>query len=169
MSAVPPFPTGQLQQLGYVVEDLDEATETFSATLGVPRFAVWRNMGAGLTEKIYRGRAEDFQFSCAFGYCGDVMIELVQHESGDSVFKEWLESRGPGLHHVCYLMDSPEEYEKSVDRMAEMGYPVAMSARSGEARVSYADTVDRFGAFTELAYGPPEFLAAFDRIKRGEI
>jgi catechol 2,3-dioxygenase-like lactoylglutathione lyase family enzyme len=166
---IPPFPVGQLQQLGYVVEDLDDAVEQFSTTFGIPRFFVWRNLATDITEKRLRGESADFQFSCAFGYSGDMMVELIQHDSGESIFKEWLDEKGPGLHHVCFLINSLEQFDETVEQMAAHGHRVAMSGRSGDARFSYADTVDSYGVFTELAYGPPEFLAAFDRIKAGDF
>ncbi|MFI1330622.1 VOC family protein [Streptomyces sp. NPDC020845] len=169
ISAVPPFPDGQLQQLGYVVRDLDEAIEQFSATFGVSRFFVWRDLGATITGKTYRGRPGEFQFSCAFGYAGDIMVELIQHDSGESIFKDWLDERGPGLHHVCFLMGSVQQFEAAVAGMEAAGHPIAMSGRSEDARFTYTDTVDPFGVYTELAYGPPEFLAAFDRIKAGDF
>jgi catechol 2,3-dioxygenase-like lactoylglutathione lyase family enzyme len=166
---IPAFPAGRIQQLGYVVEDLDDAVERFSTTFGVPRFFVWENLAVEVTEKTYRGQPADFQFSCAFGYSGDMMIELIRHDSGESIFKDWLDKKGPGLHHVCFLLDSLEQFGETVAGMAAHGHPVAMAGRSGDARFSYADTVDAFGVFTELAYGPPEFLAAFDRIKSGDF
>ncbi|MGC0386169.1 hypothetical protein [Streptomyces sp. SAI-129] len=95
-SLIPAFPEGRIQQLGYVVEDLDESVEKFSAMFGIKRFFVWENLAAEVTGKTYGGR-------------------------------------------------------------------------SGDARFSYADTVGDFGVFTELAYGPPEFLASFDRIKSGDF
>jgi hypothetical protein len=168
-SLIPPFPEGRIQQLGYVVEDLEESVEKFSAMFGIKRFFVWENLAAEVTEKTYRGQSADFQFSCAFGYSGDMMIELIRHDSGESIFKEWLDSRGPGLHHVCFLLSGLEQYEETVAGMAAHGHSVAMSGRSGDARFSYADTVGDFGVFTELAYGPPEFLASFDRIKSGDF
>ncbi|WP_308299009.1 VOC family protein [Streptomyces sp. GESEQ-35] len=168
-SLIPPFPAGRLQQLGYVVENLDDAVEQFSTTFGIPRFFVWKNLAADITEKTFRGKSADFQFSCAFGYSGDMMVELIQHHSGESIFQEWLDKKGPGLHHVCFLMSSLEQFDATVGQMAAHGHPVAMSGRSGDARFSYADTVERYGVFTELAYGPPEFLAAFDRIKAGDF
>ncbi|MFD5453314.1 VOC family protein [Streptomyces sp. NPDC127100] len=168
-SLIPPFPAGRIQQLGYVVENLDDAVEKFSTTFGVSRFFVWENLAAEVTEKKYRGQPADFQFSCAFGYSGDMMIELIRHDSGESIFKDWLDEKGPGLHHVCFLMGSLEHFEETVAGMSAHGHPVAMSGRSGDARFSYADTVDDFGVFTELAYGPPEFLAAFDRIRSGDF
>ncbi|QEU95756.1 VOC family protein [Streptomyces kanamyceticus] len=168
MPAIPAFPDGQLQQLGYVVENLDDAVQKFKETLGVPSFYIWRDLAAGMTEKTYRGDEADFQFSCAFGYSGDIMVELIQHDSGESIFKDWLNERGPGLHHVCFLMPDGGHFTDAVQAMADRGHPVAMSGRAGDARFSYADTVDLFGVYTELAYGPPEFLAAFDKIKSGD-
>jgi catechol 2,3-dioxygenase-like lactoylglutathione lyase family enzyme len=169
VSPIPSFPAAQLQQVAYVVEDLDKAVDFFTNSLGMPRFYTWRNLAAGQTEKTYRGRPGDFDFSCAFSYSGDVMVELCQHESGESVFKDWLETRGPGLHHTCYLLDSLDGFHAAVDGMAARGHDVAMSGRAGEARFSYADTVDAIGSYTEIAYAPAEFLTFFDRIKNGDF
>lgn len=169
ISGIPPFPNSQLLQLGYVVENLDDAVEKFKETLSVPRFYIWRDLATGMTGKTYRSAPGDFQFSCAFGYAGDIMVELIQHESGESIFKDWLTDRGPGLHHVCFLMPDVDHFTDAVDAMTRRGHPVAMSGRSGDARFTYVDTVDVFGVYTELAYGPTEFLTIFEKIKCGDF
>ena len=37
--------------------------------------------------------------------CGDVRIELLEPTAPDSPIAKFLESRGPGLHHVCLGTD----------------------------------------------------------------
>ena len=46
---------------------------------------------------------------------GETRIELVQPDSPNSPVAKFLETRGPGLHHVCFEVDDVEAELKRLD------------------------------------------------------
>jgi catechol 2,3-dioxygenase-like lactoylglutathione lyase family enzyme len=170
----PNLPAGfigrQFDQIAFVVEDLDSAQQTFRDLYGVDSWSVWEDLAAGQARKTYRGEPEEFQFSCAYGFAGDVLIELCRHDSGRSLYKDWLDTRGPGLHHFAFRLENEAEFEASIEIFGKNG---AQFAQGGEipdiGRWGYFDTVDQIGVYTEVYWSAPSVGEIFERMKRGEI
>jgi methylmalonyl-CoA/ethylmalonyl-CoA epimerase len=81
----------RIDHIGIVVADLDAAIHTYTTRLG------FRETGRLLL-------AEQ-QVEAAFLQSGDSTVELIaptDHTSGTARF---LESRGEGVHHICYSVD----------------------------------------------------------------
>ena len=162
------FLSQKLQQIAYVVHDFDDAAAFFKSSLGIERFFVWDNITKDQTEKIYKGKPGTFEFSAAYAYSGEMQIELCKHLSGENVYKDWLETRGIGLHHTGYLLDDGDEYDRAFRHLSDQGFEVAMAGRFGDCRWSYFDTVHLVGSYTEIYWLPPDMAPVFEKIKRGE-
>jgi catechol 2,3-dioxygenase-like lactoylglutathione lyase family enzyme len=160
---------GALQQVAFVVKDLTAAQEFFNRTMGVARFYVIDDFGLKATEKTFRGRPAEHNFKLALAYSGDTQIELIQHLSGDTCYKEHLERRGEGLHHLGFFLYDVEVYQRALDSLAAAGYSVLMSGRFGTTRYTYFDTEAAIGSIMEIVYldsGGKNFMA---KIKRGDF
>ncbi|MCU0518868.1 MAG: VOC family protein [Oscillatoria sp. Prado101] len=102
-------------------------------------------------------------------YAGNVQIELTQHLSGESIFKEFLERKGEGMHHLGFIVD---DYEKAVGDLAKNGYPIIQSGRAGNnpgVRFAFFDTEAAIGATVEILVLDDDMRNLFDRIKRGDF
>lgn len=157
----------KLEQIAYVVEDFDESMEFFKASLGIERFYIWDHITREQTEKIYRGGPGVFEFSAAYAYSGDMLVELCKHESGENVYKDWIEEKGIGLHHTGYLLETGEEYNRAFDHLSSQGFEVAMAGRMKDCRWSYFDTRHIVGSYTEIYWLPPDIKPTFDMMKAG--
>lgn len=83
MSAV-----NKVNHLGIAVKDLDEARAFWEKALGIP---------CTHTEELpERG------IKVAFLPIGDMRIELIAPTRETSEVSKFLETRGPGLHHLCF-------------------------------------------------------------------
>ena len=80
-------------QICFVVPNLEDAVSYWRATNGINNWSVVYDLAKGQIERQYRGQPDDFQFSCAFGFAGDTLIELARHDGGQSVYKDWIDSR----------------------------------------------------------------------------
>lgn len=70
-----PTLAGNVFQIGYVVPEIHAAVRFFKDKMGVPHFLVKEDIQG--QEQTYRGKPGDFRHSIAFGYAGDVQIELI--------------------------------------------------------------------------------------------
>ena len=151
-------------QIGYVVPDLTAATAFFKKNYAVPNFLEVR--GAGLSDQTYRGGPGNCRYNIAFGYFGDLQIELIEPVSGESTYKEFLQ-RNPqgGAQHIGVLVD---EFDTACAELQGKGYEIVQSGRNGKTRIAYFDTDRSVGTLTELVYLDPPDRERFQRLKRGE-
>jgi methylmalonyl-CoA epimerase len=80
-----------VHHVGLAVEDLDRALDTYE-----------RLFGARLE---HRSRVEEQGVEAASIRVGESRLELLASLGDDTPVGRFLASRGPGMHHVAYLVD----------------------------------------------------------------
>ena len=104
-------------QVGVVVRDLDRVTAELTRIFGIGPFRVVTYPPAGRPdiERGYRGKPGDFTYRQAFVDLGSVELEIIQPVSGRSIWSDFLEQHGEGIHHICLGVEDIEaalrEYE----------------------------------------------------------
>jgi catechol 2,3-dioxygenase-like lactoylglutathione lyase family enzyme len=159
-------------QICFVVKDIAQATEFFSKTNGIKAWNVALDLAKEQTQKEYFGQPGNFQFSCAYGYAGETLIELARHDGGDSVYKDWLDTHGPGPHHIGFRLKNEEELAQAEAHYRGLGIAKAMGGLFqgpfGNCRWTYYDTRTAIGCYTELYYVDGEIAERMEKLKRGE-
>jgi methylmalonyl-CoA/ethylmalonyl-CoA epimerase len=150
-------------QIAFVVANLEDGLERYSAALGG---APWRCYTLGVDDHVkcaYRGAPTAFSSRLALNEQSP-QLELIQPLQGPSAHQEWLETRGEGPHHVGIIVDSVAD---AIDQMAAIGYEaVQTGAGLGPGRdgaYAYFDTTDALGLMVEAvepptSLGPVEFV-----------
>jgi hypothetical protein len=91
-------------QLGYVARNLNDALNHWVQVLGVGPFHVADRVP--YADVRFRGKPIEIETRVAIAYHGTMQIEVIEQTGGDaSMFSEFLERRGGGLHHVCAVTD----------------------------------------------------------------
>ncbi|WP_116597439.1 VOC family protein [Primorskyibacter marinus] len=95
---------GPATQLGFVVRDLDEAVRHWIDVLGVGPFLFLENgTGRPAPQSIYRGQDVQIEMRLAFGFIGDVQLELIQQvNDAPSPYRTFLDEGREGLQHLGY-------------------------------------------------------------------
>jgi 4-hydroxyphenylpyruvate dioxygenase-like putative hemolysin len=95
-----PIRLGDVLQTGIVVKDLQASMEHYWRTLGIGPWKVYTYAPPTLREAMVRGRAVEYAIRIAHAHAGSVQLELIQPLAGPSIFAEYLEMKGEGLHHI---------------------------------------------------------------------
>lgn len=103
-------------QLGHVVRDLEA-----SMALYEPLYGPFTTMDGSVQGATYRGRIADVKLAIAFGHSGDLEIELIQWQSGDSPHREFIERGREGIHHVQFRV---EDCDGWVAKVKPLGFEV---------------------------------------------
>jgi len=172
MNQFPSYIGRKFDQVCFVVEDIDEAIDYWRKTNGITAWDVAIGLAKQQTEKEYWGKPGDFQFSCGYGFAGETLIELARHDGGRSVYKDWLDERGKGPHHVGFRFKAPSEYDQAHADYQSFGIVKAQAGffqgPYGNCRWSYWDTRKQIGCYTELYYLTGELDSRMERLKAGE-
>lgn len=158
-----------LHQVAFVVRDLEAAQSFFNKAMGVPRFYVFDNFSDQVTDKRLRRRPVEQKVRISIAYSGDTQIELIQHVSGETCYKEFLDRRGEGLHHLGFFLYGRDKYDHTLEALGRAGYEQLMSGKLGESEYTYFDTEAAIGSIMEIVYLSPDGRSLMERIKSGNF
>jgi methylmalonyl-CoA/ethylmalonyl-CoA epimerase len=144
---VPKIKMGEIRQLGIVVRDLQKAVDNYWEKLGIGPWMSMRIEPPLLRDLTLRGKLVEASMMAAIAQSGSIQLELIQPLEGPSIWKEFLEERGGGIHHVQSLDQDPEA---ALATFREMGVEVLMSGRIGDNIFYYMDTEPLLGTIYEL-------------------
>ena len=128
--------SGQIFQLGYVVPDVDASMQFYAEAMRIGPFTC--NRGFKAPDGWYRGSADMPQLTIAHAYSGRLFIEFIQqHDDTPSVYKEYVEKYGYGLHHYGIAV-APEDYDKTLEHYYSLGFEnIFTDTLPGNVRIRY--------------------------------
>ena len=153
-------------QIAWVTGDLTATETVLSALLGPKKWFRMPGVHFGPDTCTYRGAPADCVADISLSYAGDTQLELIAPVSGDSVYTEFLDRHGPGLHHICTAVTDPQGFDTALEDAARHGAPAVMVGQMpGGMRFAYLSAEQAGVPYLELAYIPPEIRAYFDHIR----
>ena len=145
-------PFAKLDHIAIIIKNMDQATEYFES-LGLGPF---EPVTAALAGRTVRGKpVYDVKNKASLGKAGQAMIELVEPIAGEAnIYKEYLESKGEGIHHVAFTVD---DIERATAKLVEQGVKVlATGTFANGGGYTYFDTAEIGGVVLELMQWPPD-------------
>lgn len=131
-------------QIGMVVRDLQKTIETYTKLFHWGPFEIFEHK---YSELIYRGKPGNFRYRIAYGKIGpSLQLEFIENLEGESIYTEFLRTRGEGLHHFGFLM---EGIEKRIAAMKQLGIEVLQSGKRPGRAFAYMDTEPLVGTIIE--------------------
>jgi len=130
-----------ISQIAVVVNDLQRTMEQYTKLLGWGPWNVYRHEPPRLHHTEIRGATVPYTMLGAETHVGDMGFELPQPLEEPSIYREWLDEHGEGLHHVAVMLHDFEESTELKKRFDEVGASVLMGGRIGETiEFYYLDT-----------------------------
>ena len=156
-------------QVGFVVTDLEEAVHRIGRMLGVRRWVGWRYADGYLPNRRFRGSEGDFE---SWGVVADYgpSVEIIAPLSGTSVFTEFLDAHGPGLHHLGYFVPSlaDEHARLTASGWAEIQYGGG-HGMDGDGQIGFYESIEGAGSYLEVIEPPQRrYPPHFEIVTGGE-
>jgi len=130
-----------ISQIAVVCHDLQKTMEQYTRLLGWGPWNVYRHEPPRLHDTELHGKPADYTMLGAETHVDGMGFELLQPLEGPSIYKEWLNQRGEGLHHVAVMLHDRDESTHLKKKFAELGATVLMGGRIGETiEYYYLDT-----------------------------
>ena len=127
---------GRIDHIGVATDDLDAAVALYEGTLGMP--------------VAHRETVESQGVEAVLLSVGDGHVELLRPFGPDTPIGKYLDSRGPGLHHVAYAVD---DIDGVLSKLKEAGIEMIDSQpRIGirQSRVAFVHPRSTGGVLTEI-------------------
>ena len=139
----------ELCQVSVIVRDREKIMQNMKEVFGVEPDLVAKTV---LDENsMYYGKKGNYSAELIFYRFAGVEIEFVVPLGGESIWQDFLDEHGEGLHHVLFNVDS---YDEAVAQMESHGMPLVQSGSSimgtPGAKWGYFDTKDKLPFIVEI-------------------
>jgi catechol 2,3-dioxygenase-like lactoylglutathione lyase family enzyme len=150
-------------QIGILVSDLEASLERYERLWGGGPWRIYTYGRGHIAWVTYREQLGTHRMRLALSV-QKPQIELIQSLEGPSIYEEHLATRGEGLHHLGFHVESLDE---ATGAMADAGYSVIQSGGGfgldGDGGYAYFDTERDLGVVLEAIEVPkrrrePELL-----------
>ncbi len=138
---------GKVTQIGVVVKDVEASAKGYAAALGVPAPAWELTDPVEKAHTLYMGKPSPAQAKLAFIELPNIVIELIEPVGGPSTWRDFLEAKGEGVHHIAFeVKDMP----KRLEELKAKGVELIQSGDYTGGRYAYVDATARCGLILEL-------------------
>lgn len=137
--STPPVPI-PISQVALVVKDLEKTIREYTETLGWGPWTVYEYKPPRIHDILVRGVPQEFTWIGAETPLGSTYMELLQPLDGPSIFRQFIEQQGEGLHHIGYWAKTMDEANKIKDTFGARGVPLLMSAWIDQVYFYYLDS-----------------------------
>lgn len=138
----------EIGQIGIVVRDIRKSMAQYWNLLSIGPWRVHTLAPPDLTDTTFRGKPTPYAMRIAIATVGSLMVELIQPLWGESTYREFLDERGEGLHHIASY--GVEDVEGAIEALKREGIVVLQSGRWHGAHFAYMDTEEALGIIVEL-------------------
>ncbi len=101
----------ELHHICIIVKDLDKAVKYYQS-LGIATI---------------KPEHVDKRLKLRFVYVNETPLEFVQPSEVESTFKEFLDNKGEGMHHICFFVD---DIAKETAKLVKKGIKVLWSSET---------------------------------------
>jgi methylmalonyl-CoA/ethylmalonyl-CoA epimerase len=134
----------EIIQVGILVRDVEETARKLEKLIGIGPFQILEPEYRDLT---FHGKPGRFKIRLGLAKAGPVQVELMQPLFGETIYDEYAERKGYGLHHLAIRAENMEE---SINEMKARGFSVIQSGNRPGVKWAYLDTEKETGVIFEL-------------------
>lgn len=143
------FVLPELTQVGFVVKDIEQVANYYSTALGIGPFRVF---DLDIPDATLHGKPISLKLRVAFARKGPIQMELIEVPEGESIYREFFEKKGEGLHHLGFHVT---DIDTEVAKLARSGIGVLQGGKFSDGGFAYLDTERFGGVIFELIQRPP--------------
>jgi len=133
-----------MSQIGIVVKDMDNTIKYYEKVLGLGPFV---RPDIIYKEKHYYGKPVNSEWIMGFCSLGSVELELIQPITGPTIYHDFLQVKGEGIHHLGFDV---KDIEKKLALCEEMGIKIIQGGQGATSRFEYLNTAVIGGVIFEL-------------------
>ena len=133
-----------ISQVALVVRDIEKTLKHLSSLWPIGPFQI-REMD--VPDAIVHGKQTRVKAKLAFFQAGPIEVELIEPGEGENIFREFLNTKGEGLHHLGIRVS---DIKSEMARLMGGGIHVLQSGDTPRVSFAYMDTEGTAGVIFEL-------------------
>lgn len=141
------FENNVVTQVGIIVKDIEKTSEAFARAFGIEK-PEWIETGTlEEAETEYRGKPSEARAKLAFMRFGSLDIELIEPDEHPSTWREFLDEKGEGIHHLALVINGMKAH---IARTEKAGFNLVQKGEYPGGRYAYVDAGTDLKMIVEL-------------------
>jgi catechol 2,3-dioxygenase-like lactoylglutathione lyase family enzyme len=103
-----------LCKVGFIVRDIEASARKYAETFGLPAPPIIHTPGFDKAKTTVAGAPSEATAKLAFFHMGQLTIELIEPDEKPSVWRDFLDKNGEGVHHVAFRVDDSKATESAL-------------------------------------------------------
>lgn len=147
--AEPALKPEMLCQVGLVVNDIAATARKYADTFGLPMPEISETLGYDKSKTTLNGAPSEATAKLAFLQTGQLVVELIQPDEKPSVWRDFLNKNGEGVHHIAFRVADTKAAEAA---LATHGIKAEQQGlySDGSGMYTYLDSIPHLGVTLEL-------------------
>jgi methylmalonyl-CoA/ethylmalonyl-CoA epimerase len=125
-----------IQQVCVVVEDCHATIQQFVEKAGIGPWAVWTYGPHNLSNMRVRGVETPYSMKLAIAWTSDIRWEVIQPLEGRSIYREFIDEKGEGIHHVLVKHDN-RDFDAALEEFRRRGCAPLMEGHMTEREIDF--------------------------------
>ena len=144
-----------LCQVGFIVKDIEASARKYAETFGLPQPPIIQTPGFEKAKTTVAGTPSEATAKLAFFRMGQLTIELIEPDEKPSVWRDFLDKNGEGVHHIAFHVDDTNATENA---LAKYGIKTEQQGLYTDASgmYTYVDSTAQLGVMVELLESFPK-------------
>lgn len=156
MPILPDSFLGQVIEICTVTHDYRKTMVEMTA-LGIGPWRVYTFNPETVTEQTYMGKPADYSIKVCFAEAENVIWEIMQPLSGPTIFSDFLETHGEGIHHVAFNCKDAD-WKTRIREFESRGFRLVQSGKwMDQNAFAFFEKVNGTGVVYETYFFPPDF------------
>lgn len=132
-----------------VVRDVEKTAKIFADTFGIGPFRT-RVVHSPPSKATVHGKPTEYTLKFGHAKLGPITLELVQTLEGKTIYQEFLDKHGEGLHHIG--VPTPVPFDAELEKWRKLGIEPLQTNRMDDPEEgwAYMDTQGLIGSILEI-------------------
>lgn len=100
---------------------------------------------------MFQGKPTATRARLAVFDLGQVVLEITEPDDKPSSWKDFLDKKGPGVHHIAFMTD---DRDRAVKYFEENGMPVRHYGEYEGGNYTVFDSAEKTGVYIQVKYEP---------------
>lgn len=144
-----------IDHLSIIVHDLEATLREYVERGGLGPWAIYTYAPPDLQNMKVHGKPTSYSMRLALAWADGILWELIQPLEGPSVYREFLETRGEGVHHVGRVQHTDMPLREALAAFEQRGISPLMEGSYKGTDFAYVATDGPFKIAMELVQRAP--------------
>ena len=146
---MPPIEPRKICQVAIVVRDIEKTARAWCEIFGVPMPRIFSIPPVEEAHTKFRGKLTKTRAKLAVFELGPLVLELTEPDGEPSSWKEFLDTKGEGVHHIGFMVD---DLPATLELFAKKGMPERHSGDYTGGRYVFVESAERLGVLLNVKH-----------------